>query len=163
MVAARYGLALRPSNPRAIGAHRSFADFLATASGRTLAGAREAWCPREDPPGADRPGERRSVMHSRMFAGCGPHAHGSYEERGCGCESHTHHHRHFSSPSAEGGGFGVRRPLRFLAWRLQLSETQVTEMARILNELKTERAQAEVDERRALTAFADAVTGRRST
>jgi len=98
-------------------------------------------------------------MHSRMFAGCGPHAHGSYEERGCGCESHTHHHRHFSSPSAEGGGFGVRRPLRFLAWRLQLSETQVTEMARILNELKTERAQAEVDERRALTAFADAVTG----
>jgi len=30
-------------------------------------------------------------------------------------------------------------------------------MARILNELKTERAQAAVDDRRTLTAFADAL------
>jgi Spy/CpxP family protein refolding chaperone len=34
----------------------------------------------------------------------------------------------------------------------------VAELARILNELKTERAQAEVDDRRTLTAFADAVS-----
>jgi Spy/CpxP family protein refolding chaperone len=56
-----------------------------------------------------------------------------------------------------GGGFGVRRPLRFLAFKLGLDEGQVAEFARILNELKTERAQAEVDRRRTIAAFADAV------
>ena len=58
-----------------------------------------------------------------------------------------------------GGGFGVRRPLRFLAHKLDLDDRQVAELARILDELKTERAQAEVDGRRALAAFADAVGG----
>ena len=58
-----------------------------------------------------------------------------------------------------GGGFGVRRPLRFLAFKLGLDERQVGELARILNELKTERAQAEVDRRRTVTAFADAIAG----
>src|SRR5205085_11947917 len=56
-----------------------------------------------------------------------------------------------------GGSFGVRRPLRFLAHRLGLDDRQVAELARILDELKTERAQAEVDRRRTLAAFADAV------
>src|SRR5204862_8086013 len=58
-----------------------------------------------------------------------------------------------------GGGFGVRRPLRFLAYKLELDDKQVAELARILDELKTERAQAEVDRRRSLAAFADAVGG----
>ena len=58
-----------------------------------------------------------------------------------------------------GGSFGVRRPLRFLAYKLQLSESQVGELARILNELKTERAQADVDDRRAMAGLADAVSG----
>jgi Spy/CpxP family protein refolding chaperone len=57
------------------------------------------------------------------------------------------------------GAFGVRRPLRLLAHKLGLSEAQVAEMARILNDLKTERAQAAVDDRRRLTAFADALAG----
>ena len=64
----------------------------------------------------------------------------------------------FGGPD-DGGGFGVRRPLRFLAHKLELSEAQVPELARILDELKTERAQAEVDNRRTVTAFADAVEG----
>jgi Spy/CpxP family protein refolding chaperone len=51
----------------------------------------------------------------------------------------------------------VRRPLRFLAHKLDLSESQVAELARILDELKTERAQADVDYRRTVAAFADAV------
>jgi len=50
----------------------------------------------------------------------------------------------------DGGGFGVRRPLRFLAHKLDLNEQQVTELANILHDLKTERAQAEVDDRRTL-------------
>jgi Spy/CpxP family protein refolding chaperone len=58
-----------------------------------------------------------------------------------------------------GGGFGVRRPLRFLAYKLGLNERQVAELARILDELKTERAQAEVDRRRTVAAFADALAG----
>ena len=53
----------------------------------------------------------------------------------------------------------MRRPLRFLAYKLELDERQVAELARILDELKTERAQAEVDRRRSLSGFADAVGG----
>ena len=56
-----------------------------------------------------------------------------------------------------GAAFGVRRPLRFLAYKLELNDKQVEELARILSELKTERAQAEVDARRSLAAFADAI------
>ena len=74
--------------------------------------------------------------------------------------------RYFSGGDIGGGGgsfgsgpFGVRRPLRFLAWKLQLDDAQVESLATILNELKTERAQAAVDERRTLTAYADAVAG----
>src|SRR6266536_1580155 len=55
-----------------------------------------------------------------------------------------------------GGAFGVRRPLRFLAYKLELDDRQVPELARILDDLKTERAQAEVDRRRSLAAFAGA-------
>ena len=58
-----------------------------------------------------------------------------------------------------GGGFGVRRPLRFLAHKLELDEKQVVLLARILDQLKTERAQASVDDRRALGEFADALAG----
>ena len=78
----------------------------------------------------------------------------------CGCEPHSHHHRfeHHHWPGDERGqSFGVRRPLRFLAWRLGLDDEQVAKLAEVLNELKTERAQHEVDDRRALTSLADAV------
>ena len=62
------------------------------------------------------------------------------------------------APFASGGGsFGVRRPLRFLAYKLGLSEEQVAELARILDEIKTERAQAAVDHRLALSTFAEAI------
>jgi Spy/CpxP family protein refolding chaperone len=54
-----------------------------------------------------------------------------------------------------GASFGVRRPLRFLAWKLDLDEKQTTELAKVLAELKTERAQAEVEGRRAASALAD--------
>lgn len=57
-----------------------------------------------------------------------------------------------------GGHFGVRRPLRHLAYRLDLTEDQMAKLAEVLNELKTERAQADVNTRRSLTAFAEAVS-----
>jgi Spy/CpxP family protein refolding chaperone len=68
-----------------------------------------------------------------------------------------HHHDadRFEGRSA----FGVRRPLRFLAHKLDLDEKQITALVRILDDVKTERAQADVDDRRALAEFADAVAG----
>jgi Spy/CpxP family protein refolding chaperone len=66
-------------------------------------------------------------------------------------------HGHHGDDFGDGGSFGVRRPLRFLAYKLNLSEEQVTQLARILDELKTERAQAAVDDRRTVSAFADAL------
>jgi Spy/CpxP family protein refolding chaperone len=84
-------------------------------------------------------------------AGCGPqaggwHGHGeSYEAAGG------------AGDDVGGGSFGVRRPLRFLAFKLDLKDAQVTELASILSELKTERAQAAVDHRRTTSALAEAV------
>ncbi|MEW5850531.1 MAG: periplasmic heavy metal sensor [Myxococcota bacterium] len=52
------------------------------------------------------------------------------------------------------GSFGVRRPLRFMAHKLQLSESQVAQLAAILNDIKTERAQAAVDDRKVVNEFA---------
>jgi Spy/CpxP family protein refolding chaperone len=94
---------------------------------------------------------------------------------GCGdwvsCEPPSGGRRHGWGQGQESGGgfgdgdgdgagpFGVRRPLRFLAYKLDLNEKQVADLARILDELKTERAQAEVDRRRTVSAFADAVAG----
>lgn len=90
------------------------------------------------------------------------------------CDEHGHEHGHGRGhgPGAHfwggvpdemedqfGAGFGVRRPLRFLAHKLGLDDKQVAELARILDELKTERAQAEVDRRRTVSAFADALSG----
>jgi Spy/CpxP family protein refolding chaperone len=91
--------------------------------------------------------------------GCGPHAgpgswHGPQE---------GHRHTHGGGPGGGdgddfgAGGLGVRRPLRFLAFKLDLEDAQVTELAAILSELKTERAQAVVDQRRTTSALADAV------
>jgi Spy/CpxP family protein refolding chaperone len=85
----------------------------------------------------------------RGWWGCGP---GHHSERGSTGEG-------FDEGFSGGGGFGVRRPLRFLAHKLDLNEHQIEALARILDELKTERAQAEVDRRRTVAAFADALTG----
>ena len=86
-------------------------------------------------------------------AGCGP----SGEASGWGGE-----HAYAAGGDSDGdfgsGAFGVRRPLRFLAHKLELNEKQVGELARVLNELKTERAQAAVDHRRTIAGFADAIS-----
>lgn len=95
--------------------------------------------------------------HGRAAAEC--HMHAGHHGGGRG---HRHWEERYGAShhdSSFGGAFGVRRPLRFLAHKLDLSEPQVGELARILDELKTERAQAEVDGRRTVSAFADLVEG----
>lgn len=93
----------------------------------------------------------------RAFTQCG--SHGVWG--GCGPQAGS-----WGGPAEEGyeegfggggGGFGIRRPLRFLSHKLGLDDRQIAELARILDELKTERAQAEVDRRRTMAAFADAL------
>jgi hypothetical protein len=91
----------------------------------------------------------------RAAAACDPGGHG--------WRHHRHGWREYAAAHRDSdlgaGAFGVRRPLRFLAYKLDLDEQQVAELARILSELKTERAQAEVDGRRATASFADALGG----
>ena len=93
-------------------------------------------------------------MHPRLMSCCStPRGFSSgWSERG----RDVHH---FVPPGHEGGfggsAFGVRRPLRFLAWKLGLDEKQVAEVAKVLADIKTERAQADVDVRRAAAMLAD--------
>jgi hypothetical protein len=54
-------------------------------------------------------------------------------------------------------GFAVRPLVRLLAFRLGLDETQTGELVRVLDELDTERAQADVDRRRMAAGLADAL------
>ena len=97
---------------------------------------------------------RGAACHAH--AGCGPAERATYGWHGRGQEWQG-----FAAAAHDSelgaNAFGVRRPLRFLAYKLDLDEQQVAELARILNDLKTERAQAEVDSRRATAALADAI------
>ena len=49
--------------------------------------------------------------------------------------------------------------MRFLAHKLELGEEQVAAFATILDDLKTERAQSAVDQRRRISALAEAIEG----
>lgn len=69
-----------------------------------------------------------------------------------------HHHRghHKRGHRGRGGPFGGRRPLRFLARRLNLSEEQFRKVAAIMNDLRNARQQAALDNRRAMVTYAEA-------
>lgn len=100
-----------------------------------------------------REAQRQSQGHESR-AGCSP---------GGGRHGHHRHAREeresYAASDDGGGSFGVRRPLRFMAHKLELNEKQVAELAALLDDLKTERAQAAVDHRRSVGAFADAFAG----
>jgi len=102
---------------------------------------------------------RRASHAWGAAAGCGPSGCGP---SGCGPSEGREWETRFAGPPDHdgdfgGGPFGVRRPLRFLAHKLDLDDRQVSELARILSDLKTERAQAAVDHRRSTAAFADTI------
>lgn len=123
---------------------------------------REALGPREESPRARfRPASLEKTMAHPFHGRCAPRGVPTHPRdyfwRGPGGRPWAGPGDEMEDPDF--GGLGVRRPLRFLAHRLDLDERQVAEMARILHELKTERAQAEVDRRRTLSTFADALTG----
>ena len=55
------------------------------------------------------------------------------------------------------GPFGVRRPLRFQSHKLGLDDEQAAVLAEVLDDIKTERAQEAVDDRRAQKLYAEAL------
>lgn len=105
---------------------------------------------------------KHAHRHGHGHGSCGD---GAHPGEGCGPGGEGRWRRHHEEEAFAGhddgdfGHFGVRRPLRFLAHKLDLDDGQVTELARILNDLKTERAQGAVDHRRSTSAIADAVSG----
>src|SRR5262245_14602726 len=89
---------------------------------------------------------RRARQAFANFGGCGVRG-------GCGPgERPWGGHDDEGFGGGGGGGFGIRRPLRFLAHQLELDDAQINALARILDELKTERAQGEVDQRRTIAS-----------
>jgi Spy/CpxP family protein refolding chaperone len=102
--------------------------------------------------------KHRGEGHETAEVSCG---HGHSEGWGRGWRGHNMGgwRQEAGHDDPGGGAFGVRRPLRFLAYKLELDEKQVAELAKILSDLKTERAQADVDGRRTISGFADAVAG----
>jgi len=65
----------------------------------------------------------------------------------------SRHHR------SRSGGFGARRPLRYLSYRLDLDDTQQRQVAELLDRLKIDREQARLDEKKTLSELATMVAG----
>ena len=93
-------------------------------------------------------------------SGCGAGASAHWRER---MEEHAQRFaQRFEEESLfAGAGLGVRRPLRFLAHKLDLTDEQTSRLSRLLERLKLERAQAAVDLRRAAADLADAIEAER--
>lgn len=82
---------------------------------------------------------------SRRYAFAHAYHQPSYESR-----KHSSYRSH--------GGFGVRRPLRYLGYHLDLDDEQMRRVAAILDRLKNEREQATLDESRTVSELAALVT-----
>lgn len=67
------------------------------------------------------------------------------------------HRQHRGRRSQGAGSFGVRRPLRYLSYQLDLDESQRRQIAAALDSVKLEREQAELDEKKMLSDLADLV------
>jgi len=91
---------------------------------------------------------RYAYAHAYGYGGRSP----STRSESAGYASRRHRGRH------QGGSFGVRRPLRYLAYHLDLDDGQVRRIAAIMDRLKTEREQASLDEARTVTKVASLVT-----
>jgi Spy/CpxP family protein refolding chaperone len=133
------------------------------------AGRREASGPRRNPAECESPPREETLMRSRHWSW---HRFDPAYAHGCGAGAERWAERmearalrfaqRFEEDSLFGAaGLGVRRPLRFLAYKLDLTDEQTSRLARILERLKLERAQAALDLRRAASDLADAVEAER--
>ena len=71
----------------------------------------------------------------------------------------THRPFHMSRSHRGGGGFGVRRPLRYLSYHLELDESQRRKLAASFERVKLEREQARLDRKKSDANVADALLG----
>lgn len=62
---------------------------------------------------------------------------------------------HQSRGGRRHGGFGVRRPLRYLSYHLDLDESQRRQLAASFERIKLEREQAELDKKKSDASLAD--------
>ncbi len=91
------------------------------------------------------------MMFRYAYCGYGPHlSHAGHARRKLreAWKAHAQYTWH------TGPALGVRRPLRYLAYKLDLDDAQLRELAGILDRLKTARSQAEVDWRRTTSDLA---------
>ena len=71
--------------------------------------------------------------------------------------AHREYRTHDRKSSRRSGNFGVRRPLRYLSYQLDLDESQRRAIAVVLDSLKTEREQAVLDEKKMTADLADLI------
>ena len=64
---------------------------------------------------------------------------------------------HRSRHGSRSGSFGVRRPLRYLSYQLDLDESQRRHVAAALDSVKIEREQMALDEKKMVSELADLV------
>jgi hypothetical protein len=67
-------------------------------------------------------------------------------------------HRQHRHRSRRSGSFGVRRPLRYLSYQLDLDESQRRKIAVALDSVKVEREQNALDEKKTIGDLADLVS-----
>jgi Spy/CpxP family protein refolding chaperone len=79
------------------------------------------------------------------------------EDEGQGNRTWYAHRQHRGRRRHGAGSFGVRRPLRYLSYQLDLDESQRRQIAAALDSVKLEREQAELDEKKMLSELADLV------
>ena len=85
---------------------------------------------------------------SRRYAYAAAHAHKRAESKQPFFESRQHRH----------SSFGVRRPLRYLSYQLDLDEQQRRHIAAALDRLKIEREQGKLDRKKTVSVLAELVT-----
>jgi Spy/CpxP family protein refolding chaperone len=77
------------------------------------------------------------------------------EDRGASIWYAHRQHRHRGKRGSS--SFGVRRPLRYLSYQLDLDESQRRRIAALLDSVKTEREQSALDEKKMVAELADLV------
>ena len=82
------------------------------------------------------------------------------EDRAAGEQSRSTwyaHREHRGRRGHRSGSFGVRRPLRYLSYQLDLDESQRRQVAAALDSVKIEREQMALDEKKMVSELADLV------
>jgi hypothetical protein len=67
-------------------------------------------------------------------------------------------HKEHRQQRRHSGSFGVRRPLRYLSYQLDLDEPQRRQIGAVLDEVKIEREQAALDEKKMVAELADQIS-----